>query len=176
MKQHEFQERRSHTKWIIFCAFGLAFGSLSHFSAAVVINFDDRPGFKGTAVQDQPIPASYVVHDEYLPLGVRFDSGGGGIAIVSAVNAVSPTNVVLATEPGPVLSFNLPLTATFFSNGAPAVVDMVALTLTSSSGNCRLKAFDQYGVQLGSVTAGAGSTLQLSYSNQIHSIELDQGS
>ena len=175
MNKREFHKKLRHTKGI-FCALSFAVIFTLHFSHAVVINFDDRPGFKGTSVQDQPIPASYVVHDEYLPLGVRFDSGGGGIAIVYAINAVSPTNVALATEPGPVLSFNLPVTATFFSNGAPAVVDMVALTLTSSSGNCRLKAFDQYGVQLGSISAGAGSTLQLSYLNQIHSVELDQGS
>src|ERR1043166_7662138 len=131
MNKREFHKKLRHTKGI-FCALSFAVIFTLHFSHAVVINFDDRPGFKGTSVQDQPIPASYVVHDEYLPLGVRFDSGGGGIAIVYAINAVSPTNVALATEPGPVLSFNLPVTATFFSNGAPAVVDMVALTLTSS--------------------------------------------
>src|SRR5262249_35286578 len=107
----------------------------------------------------------------------RFDSGGGGIAIVSAVNAVSPTNVALATEPGPVLSFNLPVTATFYSNDVPAVVDMVALTLTSTiNGTCRLKAFDPNGILLGSTLGGNGSTLQLTYSNQIHSVEIDQGS
>jgi hypothetical protein len=147
-------------------------------SAAIVIGFDDRPGLTGFAsVQGQPVPPAYVIHDEYLPLGVRFDSGGGGVALVRAINAVSPTNVALATEPGPVMSFNEPVKATFFlSNGAPAVVDMVALTLTSTSGNSRFKAFDRNGVLLGSVMAGPGSTLQLVYSNQIHSVELDQGS
>jgi len=147
-------------------------------SAAVVINFDDRPGLTGVAsVQGQPVPPAYVVHDEYLPLGVRFDSAGGGVALVRALNAVSPTNVALATEPGPVMSFNEPVKATFYlSNGAPAVVDMVALTLTSTSGNSRFKAFDRNGAMLGSVMAGAGSTLQLAYSNQIHSVELEQGS
>jgi len=156
------------------CAFAF---SISHLALAqVVIGFDDRPGYKGNSAQGQSIPPAYLVHDEYLPLGVRFDSAGGGIGIMYAINSVSPTNVAVATEPGPIVSFNEPIRATFFSNGLPAVVDMVALTLTSASGNSTMKALDQNGVRLGYTSDGAGRTLQLSYTGSIHSIELDQGS
>ena len=94
---------------------------------------------------------------------------------MAAVNAISATNVAVATEPGPIVSFNVPVTATFFSNGAPAVVDMVGLTLTGTSGRSRLKAFDQNGSLLGSIFAEPGLTSQISYPGQIHSVELDQG-
>jgi hypothetical protein len=167
----------SHSKWLPLAA-SIVFALTGWASAApVLINFDDRPGlpepppfFDGT-----PVPAQFFVHDEYLPLGVRFDSGGGGIAILWAENAVSFPNSAAATGPGPVISYQVPVTATFFINGLPAVVDFVRLDLSDSSSRSTLMAFDQNGVLLGSSSGGASSTLGLTFPASIHSVVLQQG-
>jgi hypothetical protein len=143
--------------------------------ALVTINFDDQPGMTGSFEEGRPVPAQFLIDDEYAALGVRFTSAGGGIARSAPSNPVSPPNTVAATGPGPVLSYSHPVFATFRLGDTPAVVDRVSLALTNSSQPSALDAFDANGALLGTVTGGASATLTLTFDDQIHSIRIRQG-
>lgn len=142
--------------------------------AQVLIRFDDVPGKEPpfTYVTLSPL---HVINDEYAPLGVRFDSAGGGLACLAPSNPVSLPNSVAATSPGPMTSYADPIMATFEIGGSPAVVDYVQLTLSDSSSRSTLEAFDINGVTIGSSTGGASANLRVEAPGSIHSIVLQQG-
>src|SRR5438105_15022462 len=104
---------RRNLRVVLIFAIWTAFAT-AMFSAPVLIDFDDRLGQPPPFGQGLPVPAQYMVHDQYLSLGVRFDSGGGGVSVRAPANPVSPPNTAGATEPGPALSYRVPITATFF--------------------------------------------------------------
>lgn len=147
------------------------------YASPVVINFDDRAGMSSTGgfYEGRPVAPEYLVHDQYLSLGVLFESDGGGIVISASGNPVSSPNVAGATRPGPTLSYHAPVTATFYVGGASAIVDMVSLTLSNSSSSSTLSAFDLGGGFLGNTSGGASSTLALNFLGSIHSVRLDRG-
>jgi hypothetical protein len=158
--------------------FALVFGvgaSPSH--AAIIITFDDRPGLQPPFFDGRPVPPEFLINTQYADLGVVFNSAGGGLALQAPSNPVSPPNVVSATAPGPVLNFgsNAFAEATFSLAGNEAVVDLIALTLTSTSSLSRLEAFDLNGQSLGFSTGGASATLVVSSPGEIHSVRLTQG-
>jgi hypothetical protein len=146
------------------------------FANAVLINFDDRPGLTGGFAQGTPVPPEYLISTQYEGLGVRFGSGGGGVALCAPSNPVSPPNTVSATGPGPVISFTMPVTAAFFISGDGAVVDSVSLTLTNSSGGHGPIVLTAYGVDgsvLGSDSTQSPSvTLHVGAAGQIHQVVL----
>src|ERR1043165_4581257 len=109
---------------IIGLALGLGLAATAN--GSVVINFDDRPGMPPPFFEGMPIPPQYLIHNEYLSLGVSFDSGGGGLALGAASNCPSLPNCVSPTGPGPTLDYSYSAAASFWSGGAPALVDMVS--------------------------------------------------
>src|SRR5207253_1967322 len=94
--------------------------------ASVVINFDDRPGMPPPLIPGTPVPSQYIITDQYLSLGVRFASTGGGIRISAPLNPVSPPNVAGPTAPGPTISSVDPVDAAFWVAASPGVADSVS--------------------------------------------------
>ena len=145
--------------------------AISNRAAEVWIHFDEHltvgdPPY----VQGHPVPPEALVHDDYLHRGVRFDSGGGGIAIAYVGPFIG--NAATGTGPGPVISYQDAVYATFFIEGVPAVVDFVSLNLPSTSSSALLTAFDANGGMLGSATGVGLATLQVRFPQRIHSVEL----
>ena len=97
--------------------------------AQTVIDFDDAPGKLPPFGTGEPVRPGFIVDGQYLPSGVLFDSGGGGLARCVASNPVSPPNTVTSTQPGPVISYSVPSSASFWLGDQRAVVDYVQLTL-----------------------------------------------
>jgi subtilisin family serine protease len=145
--------------------------SVAH--ASVVINFDDRVGQEPPF--GQGIPAQVLVNTQYAGQGVTFNSGGGGVAIAHPSNPVSAPNTAGATGPGPVLSYTDNVEAMFAISGSPAVVDLVSLTLTSSSSNSTLTAYGLGGAVLGSSSGAASTIITVSFPGQIHRVVLSGG-
>jgi hypothetical protein len=141
-------------------------------AAPILVNFDDRAGKPTPVTSGEPVEPQYIVNDEYLPLGVLFGSDGGGIRISAPDNPLSAPNVAGSTAPGPTVSFSRPVVASFWLAGAPAIVDSVALTLTSSSGKSTLSAFNMDGTLIGSMTGSASATLVVNSPARIHSIQI----
>jgi hypothetical protein len=159
---------------ILFTALLLFVSSVSQAIAApVVVNFDDRPGLKTPNLEGRFVPPQFMISDQYLPLGVLFNSSGGGVFLSAGDNPVSPPNVVAGTHPGPSVGYTQPVTATFFIAGMQGVVDFVRLTVTGSSDPAILfSAFDVNGQLLGSVSQ---FPMQLSFPSRIHSVVLSGG-
>ncbi len=161
---------------VIGCGLALSVLAISGVSAdAVVIDFDDRPGRPPPFYEGDPVEPQYIVDDEYLGLGVLFDSGGGGIAIAAAGNPVTTPNVAAATGPGPVLAFHLPVAASFWVGGGEGTVDRVSVVLTDTSSMSYLQAFDVHGGLLGQASGSASDILRVDYPGQIHSVVIQQG-
>lgn len=140
--------------------------------AQTVIHFDEL------ACPVGPVTPQCLIHDQYLPLGVLFDSAGGGIAVTSSNNPVSAPNVAVATTlsaGAPVWSYSDSVVASFWSGPAPAVVDFASITLSNSSSQSMLEAFDVAGASLGITAGGAAATLTVSFPGEIHSVVLHQG-
>ena len=150
----------------------LGLGIAAASAPAVLINFDDRPGMPPPYGIAQPVLPQYLINTQYEGLGVRFGSGGGGIVVTAPSNPVSPPNSASPTAPGPVMDFTQPVTAEFFLQGSPAIVDSVALTLSNTSGGqgpIVLTAYDSNGAVLGSTsTVSPSVTLSLSFAGQIN--------
>lgn len=119
--------------------------SLSPSAMAVTITFDDLPpGIWPPDAWDDgdPVPLVNFVDDEYLDIGVLFDSGGGGVAILREANI---NNTAAPTNPGPVINYASPVTATFFDpsdSSQNAVVDSVSFQFTFTSAPSGISAFD----------------------------------
>ena len=138
----------------------------------VVVDFDNLPAMSPVFYEGRFVPPEFVVSDAFLPLGVLFDSAGGGIYVAAPSNPVSPPNSVGATREGPVITYREPVGASFWLDGR-AVVDFVSVTLTNSSRPSALEAYDIDGGFLGQ-DAGEG-TLTVSFPGQIHSVLIQQG-
>jgi hypothetical protein len=158
-----------------FVAATVFLGTAAPARALVTINFDDQPGMPPPFEEGRPVPAQFLIDDEYAAFGVLFTSAGGGIARSAPSNAVSPPNTAAATGPGPVLSYSHPVFATFQLGDTPAVADHVSLALTNSSQPSALDAFDVNGALLGTAMGGASATLSLTFEDRIHSIRIRQG-
>jgi len=155
-----------------------AIASLSTYApAATIIGFEDRLGMSPPFVEGTPVPQHFIVTDDYLSLGVVFESSGGGILISAPTNPVSGLNVASPTAPGPVIGGMDPVTATFFvgSTDILGVTDSVSVTLTSSTSESFLSALDVNGSVIATDSGAASSTLTVISVNQIHSIELSGG-
>jgi hypothetical protein len=150
--------------------------SASVASAQTVIDFDN---ILATCPPNGQVAPGCLVHDEYLAQGVRFDSAGGGVGIGASSNPVSPPHVATATMlvgGVPYMSFTNTVQATFWVNSTIAsTVDYVSITLSSSSSNSTLEAFDLAGLSLGSSSGGASATLTVTFPGQIHSVVIHQG-
>jgi hypothetical protein len=146
-------------------------------TAQTVVNFDDVTTY---CASSGPFFGECLVHDQYLPLGVRFDSTGGGIAVINSTNPVSAPNVAAATMfgsgGGVYASWTDRVYASFWIAGSmPGTVDYVSIALSSSSSMSTLEAFDLAGVSLGSSAGGASSVITVSFPGQIHSVTIHQG-
>ncbi len=154
--------------------------------AITIIDFDDRPGQPAPFVDGRFV--QYLVADEYLPQGVLFDSAGGGIAILASPsppgcgpsncgNAVSEPNVAAGTGPGPVQAFFEPVLADFWSDTAPAVVDYVSITVTSTVNDAELLAYSHDGSLLGSDFVERQNddpiVLTVSFPGEIHRVRIE---
>ena len=137
---------------------------------AATIGFDDIVGMIGPWHQGQPVPAKYMIDDEYLSQGVLFKTRGGGLRVARTGNSISSPNMVAGTGPGPVLDYYAPVYANFWEGPTPAVVDMAGLTLSNTSRSGSLAAYDLNGSVLGSVSGGASATLSLTFPGQIRSV------
>ena len=170
-------EVRKISLGILIGIIGLGIASLvpTAQAAPIVINFDDRPGQSAPFGEGVAVPLRFLVHDEYLSLGVRFDSAGGGICILAPINPVSRPNIAGAAGPGPVISYTHPMEASFWVNNLPGVVDFVSITLTNSSRTSSFRAFDINGTLLDSATGGASATLTVRSPGAIHSVRIEQG-
>lgn len=142
------------------------------FSAPVLIDFDDRQGLVCPCLDGSPVPAQFIVNDEYLAYGVSFDSPGGGVFLGAGTNPITAPNAAAGTAFGPIIDFSVPGSAIFSIDGNPAVVDFVQLTITSTSWPSTLSAFDTNGEFLGSVSGGMLDNLRLNFSGRIHSVIL----
>jgi hypothetical protein len=164
-------------RWVAVVALTIAGWAGAPAAGAVItlINFDDRPGQPPPFTAGTPVPAQYLVNNQYSALGVLFDSGGGGVVVSAPSNPVSPPNTVAATATGPVISYVDPVTAVFQVGATPAVVDSVSITLTNSSSTSFLDAFDINGALLGTSSGGASATLTTLFPGQIHSSRIRQG-
>jgi hypothetical protein len=145
-------------------------------TAQTVIDFDN---ILATCPPNGQVAPGCLVHDEYLAQGVRFDSAGGGVGIGASSNPVSPPHVATATTligGFPYMSFVDTVQATFWVNSTiPSTVDYVSITLSNSSSNSTLEAFDLAGLSLGSSSGGASATLTVTFPGQIHSVVIHQG-
>jgi hypothetical protein len=145
-------------------------------TAQVVVNFDD---ITATCPAGGPFSGACLVHDQYLALGVRFDSAGGGVGVNASSNPVSPPNVGTATTllSGQAFpSYVDPVYASFWlGGGAPGTVSYVSITLSSTSSTSILEAFDLAGNSLGSSSGGASGILTVTFPGQIHSVTIHQG-
>ena len=141
---------------------------------AVIIHFDDMAGMQGPFYDGQPISPQYMVDDEYLSQGVRFDSGGGGIRVARAGNAVSRPNLVSGTamgpHKGPISDYDAHVYASFWVDGAPALVDRVGLTVSNFNGAGVLEAYSLDGALLGTIDSQGSPRLDLNFPGQIHSV------
>lgn len=144
-------------------------------ASGVIINFDDRPGMMTFLGEGTPVPPEFLIDDEYLAQGVRFNSGGGGLALAASSNPVSMPNTVNATRPGPVVSYLADCEATFWVGLEPGRVDSVSITLTSTSSSSSLLAFDPNGTLLGQSSGAASATLSVTFPGQIHRVVIQQG-
>ena len=145
-------------------------------AAQTVVNFDD---ITVNCSNGGPFSGSCLVHDQYLALGVRFDSPGGGVGVNASSNPVSPPNVGTATvfvSGQSIASYVDPVDASFWTGGStPATVDYVSITLSNTSSVSDLEAFDLSGNSLGSASGGASATILVSFPGQIHSVTIHQG-
>ena len=141
---------------------------------ASIIDFDDIEGMSGPFSEGQPVSWQYVVNDEYLSRGVLFDSGGGGIRVARAGNAMSGPNLASGTandpQQGPVSDYNAWVRASFWVDGSPGLVDMVGLTISNFTGSGVLKAYNLNRSLLGSVSSQKSRFLFLNFPGQIHSV------
>jgi hypothetical protein len=141
---------------------------------ASIIDFDDMDGMSGPFYTGQPVPWQYIVNDEYLSRGVRFDSRGGGIRVARAGNAMSWPNLASGTandpQQGPVSDYNAWVRASFWVDGSPGVVDMAGLTISNFNGSGVLEAYNLNGSLLGSVSSQPSPFLFLNFPGQIHSV------
>lgn len=141
---------------------------------ASIIDFDDIEGMPGPFEKGQPVPWQYVVNDEYLSHGVSFYSGGGGIRVARAGNAMSSPNLASGTandpQQGPVSDYNAKVRATFWVDGSHGVVDMAGLTVSNFNGSGVLEAHNLNGSLLGSVSSQQSPFLFLNFPGQIHSV------
>jgi hypothetical protein len=144
-------------------------------SAQTVIDFDDATGQLPPFSTGQPVRPAAMIDGQYLPLGVLFDSGGGGLARCVASNPVSVPNTVASTQPGPVISYTVPSDSSFWLGDHPAVVDYVQLTLSDTSSSSTLEAFDFQGNLLGTSSGGASATLRVDAPGEIHFARVQQG-
>src|SRR5712692_4961974 len=139
--------------------------------AQTVISFDDLLGMPPPFSDGLPVAAQYSVSNQYLCSGVLFSSAGGGIVVTAASNCPSPPNCVSATKivgGAPVMSYSDPVFASFWVNPVTAgVVDYVSITLTNSSSDSTLSAYNRYGTLLGS--SRGGPSLRVTFPGQIHS-------
>jgi len=143
--------------------------------AQTVIDFDSM---QGQSPPGGPVAPQFLVHDQFLSLGVRFDSAGGGIAVNAPGNPVSPPNTCTATMingGGPYVSYTDDVTATFWVGSTAAVVDYVSVALSNSTSPSSLEAFDSNGVSLGASNGGASAVLLVSFPGQIHTVVIHQG-
>ncbi len=141
---------------------------------ASIIDFDDMEGMSGPFYVGQPVPWQYVVDDEYLSRGVLFDSGGGGIRVARAGNAISRLNLASGTandpQQGPVSDYDACVRASFWVDGSQGLVDMAGLTVSNFNGSGVLEARNLNGSLLGSVSSQQSPFLFLSFPGQIHSV------
>jgi hypothetical protein len=162
-------------RFALACAFLAGLGSVRGMAQTVIIDFDDSPGSAGPFSEGTPVLDQYLIDDEYAALGVRFDSGGGGLSLSAPSNPVSAPNTVGATQPGPALSYTMPVEATFELLGGAAIVDSVSLTLTNSSASSSLEAYDLNGLLLGGDVGAASAVLTVDFPGLIHRVVLRQG-
>ena len=138
------------------------------------IDFDDIEGMPGPFFEGQPVSWQYVVNDEYLNRGVLFDSGGGGIRVARAGNAMSRPNLASGTandpQQGPVSDYNAQVRASFWVDGSPGLVDMAGLTISNLNGSGVLEAYNLNRSLLGSVSSHQSPFLFLNVPGQIHSV------
>ena len=165
------------------CLMVLTFFCTAGVANATIIGFDDRLGQQSSFASGIPVDPLYLVDDEYLALGVLFDSGGGAIRISAPINPVSLPNVAGATvslgDGGVGISYSEPVYASFWLDSTiPGLVDFVSIALTASSSTSFLEAYDINGVLLGSDTGGGISaieTLEVTFQGSIHSVCILQG-
>lgn len=141
-------------------------------AGVIEINFDDRPARATPVPIGDPVPPEFVVNDEYLSLGILFDSGGDGVWLSRGSNPVSPPNVACPSGPGTVFGFAGPSEMTFWLDGAPGRVDFVSAVLTGSSDFATLTAYVADGVILGTSIGGPSATLIVTFPGLIHSAVL----
>lgn len=118
-------------------------------ASEVTIDFDGFLGRMGAFTAGTPFGTDYLIDVEYAPLGVLFDSGGGGLLLAAPNNPVSRPNTVTATEAGPVISYTVPATAEFWMGDRPAAADFVQVTLTNTTSPSSMEAYDYFGNLLG---------------------------
>jgi hypothetical protein len=170
-------------KRVLLFSMVVTFLSTLGIASGTIINFDDRQGQVAPFSSGLQVDPLYLVDDEYLGLGVLFDSGGGAIRISTPLNPISGLNVAGATEDlggGAVgISYKDPVYASFWvGNTIPGLVDFVSITLTDSSSRSFLEAYDINGVMLGSKAGGGtkkAESLEVTFPGSIHSVRILQG-
>lgn len=166
---------RNTSRVILACGLLAKLMAIPGIAQTVVIDFDDLPGSSGPFSDGTPVLDQFLIDDEYAALGVRFDSGGGGLSLSAPSNPVSAPNSVGATQAGPALSYAEPVEATFELLGGAAIVDSVSLTLTNSSSSSTLEAYDLNSLLLGVDVGAASATLTVNFPGLIHRVVLRQG-
>lgn len=143
-------------------------------ASGFTVDFDDRAGKPGPF--SGACPAENQVHDEYLGLGVRFESNDAAVCVLEpGAGAPSPPNVATGVTGGNI-DFSAPVVASFHLGGVPETVTSVSVTLTSSSSSTTtVEAYDLNGVLLGSSGFTGPGTHIVAFNKKIHSVRVDNG-
>ena len=136
----------------------------------VVIDFD------ALTAPFSPVTTPLYVSNQFASQGVIFGSDfGGGMGVVGSSNPVSAPNVVVATDSTGLVNYTQPVWARFELQGGLAVVDSVSVSLTSSSANSTLEAYDTNGQLVGAASGAANAILSVTAVGLINNVRILQG-